>query len=927
MAITESLGALGDWTIQLKEDTPRKVRESIKYFGHLTVHTGRVEPTLVGDGLLGSSRFTGVLRGKGEADEGFTLTGCGMEVWLGDEDGKGVIIEDLLTFVDETPTQTVRDLIALTTAVQEGTFHAVPGLYSGPHQFEVLRKAIAYVCSTMGIEYRVNGDATLDLGTVDNLYVTDPKCLIIKRGAGVDMDLRALLGKSTVNTDVQDYTTKALLLAASTESQVATGSAELDPGEIPYKDRFGNPIAMTRIISESTTDATNADARAQLQLNRFSQTRDALTLSTSDYDINGTARVGDYLWVYNPDQLLVDYDQEITFRGMLLNPIKLRLIETTWPVSPGYMVAYRDPDGAWLDLTDYVEWEEGQTTLKVGGYNRSLTGGSTEPIGRLPQPDTSVPGQVEWLEPFLFGVYQSQVTGDARGEVVLSWTEPLNTNGSAITDGGYYEIRYRQATTPLFPVTWDYVEDLGLTWDEEEATGATWDNPVQYPQTDWQTAIAPFDFTTFRLQELVPAMGYEAQVRAVDLANPTNYGEWSEVTEFQTTQDNIPPVTPAPPIIVSNPLAVLMEHHLGAATGGEFNLDRDLHHLQLHAGSEPLFTPSSDTLLGKVTADFGMITGGIPIVQTFQITVTNPVWFRVIAVDQTGNQSLPSTAVEAVAGLIDQQYISSLTVSKVTAGEITADWIIGGYIRTAKQGPRVEMSYAGLRGFNVLGVMGLDWKSSDGSLNVVGTGGIKVTGGGNVVVTDGKLSIKNAAGVEIVEVGECLDGRHGIQIYTDLGVRVARLGELAAGGHGIEVISDAGKLVKVDTLAFGLESEKLAALVSTTLATFNGTTPSAVVTIGNSGEALVHLGAWLLTTPAGNTGGASVSFGISGATTVAPVALESLSCGGGVNLGMGRSFSVTGLNPGVHTFYMSYKSTTAGQTSQFVNRTIAVQPY
>jgi hypothetical protein len=919
MAITESLGALGNWTIQLHPDTPRGIRDALRYFGHLTVHTGRVEPALIGDALLSSSRFTGVLRGKGEADEGFVLTGCGMEVWLGDEDGKGVVIEEPLVFTDETPTQTIRDMIALTTAVQEGTFHAVAGLYSGQHQFEVLRKAIAYVCSTVDIEYRVNGDATLDVGTDQDLYVTDPKCLILKRGAGVDMDLRALLGVSKVDVDVNDYTTRALLLAASTESQVATGSAELDPEEILYKDRFGNPIAMTRIISESTTDATNADARAQLQLNRFSQTRDALALSTSEYDINGTARVGDYIWVYNPDQLLVDHDQEITFRGMLLNPIKLRLIETTWPVAPGFMVAYRDPDGVWFDLTDYVIWETGQTTLKVGGYNRSLTGGSLEPIGRLPQPDTSVPGQVEWLEPFLFGVYQSPVTGEARGEVVLSWTEPLNTNGTAITDGSHYEIRYRQATTPLHPVTFDQVEDLGLTCDQLESSGATWNEPIQYPPTEWQAAIAGFDFTTFRLQELVPSMGYEAQIRAVDLANPTNYGDWSELIEFQTTKDNVPPVTPAPPIIVSNPLAVQMEHRLGASTGGEYNLDRDLHHLELHGGPEPLFTPSSDTMLGTVLADFGMILAQTAIVRTFQINVIDPVWFRVVAVDAAGNRSLPSVAVEAIAGLIDQQYVSSLTVSKVTAGEISADWIIGGYIRTAKQGPRVEMNWQGLQGYDINGIKALDWKSSDGSLNVLGRGGI--------TITDGALIVYNAAGQKLIELGECADGRHGLQVYKDNGTRVVRIGELQSGAEGMEAINDLGELVRIDTLAFGLESQKLSGLVSTTLSAFNGSTPQVVVTIGNSGTALVHLGAWLLTKNGGQTGGAAVSFGISGATTVAPAILDAMATEPQTNMGIGRSFAVAGLNPGVHTFYMSYRSNTNGQLSEFVNRTIAVQPY
>lgn len=700
MPITESLGALGQWSLALREDTPRDIRERIKYFGHITVHTGRVEPALVGDGLLGSSRYTGVLRGKGEADEGFDLLGCGMEFWLGDEDDKGVVIEDLLTFTAETYTQTVRDMLALTTSVTEGTFHAVAGTYTGTHQYQVLRKAIAYVASTGGIEYRVNGDATMDLGLVEDLYVTDPKCLVVRRGAGVDMDLRALLGKSDVDQDVEDFTTRVVLLAASTDTQVATGDADINPALNPYKDLSGNPVKLTRMVSESTTDATNAPARAQLQLNRFSSTRDALALSTSEYDINGSVRVGDYLWAYNPDIGLVDYEQEVQFRGALLNPVKLRLIETTWPVAPGFMVAYRDPDGTWLDLTDYVRWESGDTTVKVGGYNRSLTGGSTEPIGRLPQPDASVPGQVTWNEPFRLGVYQSPVTGIARGDVLLDWNRPDNTDLTPITDGSHYEIRYRSSTIPAYPLTWDEAAARGLSWDQWEATGSTWDTPVLYPETDWQHATAPFDGETFRLQELVPAMPYEVQIRAVDLATPTNYGAWSDLAVFQTTKDDIPPQTPAGPAIAASTLAVQMTHNLGVAGGGTFNLDRDLHHLELHGGVEPLFTPDDSTLLGKVVATWGMISGQVPVVATFPLDNLSPVYFKVIAVDEAGNKSLPSNWSVATAELVDDAHISSLTVSKVTAGTITANWILAGSIKTADSGARMEADIDGLRLYN-----------------------------------------------------------------------------------------------------------------------------------------------------------------------------------------------------------------------------------
>jgi hypothetical protein len=700
MPITEALGALGSWSLTLREETPRRIRDVLatSYFGHITVHTGRINPAVVGDGLLRSSRYTGVLRGVGEDDAAVALSGAGMVFWLGDEEDKGAVIEDPVTFTAEDFTQVVRDL--LPAAVVEGLLSPIPGNFTNTFQYTTPRKALDYVCTTMGGEYRVNGDATLDAGSVDDLFVTDPKCMITKRGAGVDMGLRALLGTSNTTQDVEDFTTRALLLAASTDTQVATGSADIDPGLNPYLDLHGNPVQLTRMVSESTTDATNADVRAQLQLNRFSGTRDALALSTSEYDINGSVLVGDYLWVFDPDIGLEDLTNEVVFRGAVINPAKLRLIETTWPVAPGFTVAFRDKLGGWHDLTDYVQWEGGQTTVKVGGYSRSLTGTGSEPIGRLPTPDSSVPDVVTWVEPFRLGVYQSAVTGEARGEVILTWDRPDNTNGTPIVDGSHYEIRYRRATTPLYPITWDAFEALGMSWDDLEATGATWDNPVLFPETEWQTAYAPFDTEMFRLQELVPAMPYEAQIRAVDLATPANIGVWSAITEWQTTSDDEPPATPAPPTIAANPLAVQMTHTLGTTAGGEFNLDRDTHHLELHGGVEPLFVTTDATLLGKVIANWGMITGQIPVVQTFPQSVIGAVYYKVVAVDNAGNKSLPSAAVVMTAGLIDSQYISSLVASKITSGTVTANLLLAGSIKTATSGSRVEQDVNGIRLYN-----------------------------------------------------------------------------------------------------------------------------------------------------------------------------------------------------------------------------------
>lgn len=904
MSVTESLKALGTWSLKLRADTPKEIVQQLEYLGHVTVHTGRLDPRTIGDSLLASSRYTGVLRGLESADDGHSLSGAGMAFWLGDEDGKGDVYETALTFSAADFTTVIAALLPASGAVTAGTLHPIVGTYSGSHLYQDPRTAIAYVCDTMGAEWRVNGDATLDAGTEADLFVTDPQAAVVRRDAGVDMRLRAFSGSAGVTIDVEDFSTRVVLLAENEGDSVATGSADIDPGLNVYKDIHGNPVVLTRLESESQTSAGNADARAQLQLNRFTSTRDALSLSTPDYDIRGTAAVGDYVWVHDPDIGLYNHDNEVVFRGTRMYPVKLRVTELTWPVVDGSTVAYRDGDGNWLDLTSYVEWETDQTTITVGGFSRSLTDSGGEAPSSRPKPDLSVPDVVEWVTPFRLGVYQSTVSGEARGEVILTWFRPLNTDGSTIVDGSHYEIRYRRATTPIYPITYDALMALGRTYAGWEATipAPTYASPISYPETEWQTAVAPFDVETFRLQELVPAMPYEAQIRAVDLASPSNIGAWSVLTNWVTTSDDIPPSTPAAPTIAANPMAVQMTHNLGASTGGTFNLERDLHHLELHRGNDKFFTPDSATLIGKVLANYGMMATQVPVVQTFTLKEITAGWFKVIAVDEAGNKSLASTSVQRTADLISNQYISDLTASKITAGNITADWFVGSDI-------------------------------TGGAIHVIGDAGIDVTGGGDVKIHDGALIVFNANGNKIVEVGECADGRHGVQVYKDNGTRVARMGELASGSEGIEVINDLGQLVRVDTLAFGMQAASVATKQARSggygdLATFG---PSVNVTIGNSGRCVVLLSGGIEPGVLGG-GNAAIGFDMSGpGYTRSASVFESMwfaILGDNVitETSATKAILVSGL-PTAGTYTVTMKYWTAGASHSFFDRHLIVIPF
>ncbi len=740
MTITEATRAPGQWSLTLDPDTPRSVRDALGYFGHIVVSTGRPDPRVAGDTLLTSGRYTGVVTGIAENDDGTVdMSGQGLAYWLGDADKKGAVIENLVAFTASTFTNAVRTLLPSSGAITEGTLHSVTGTYTGTHQWQSPREAIDYVCTTMGAEWRVNNNGTLDAGLASDLYVTTPVNAIVARDAGVDLAVRAMPGHAQLTADVEDFTTRVVLLAQGDGASVATGTADIAPGLNPYKDLHGNTVKLTRMVSESATDQGNATARAQLALNQFTSPRQAVKLSTDEYDIRGDGvSVGDYVWVHAPDVGLLDLNNEIVFRGLRLNPVKLRIIELAWPVQLGMSVAFRDGNGAWTDLTDYIVWESGETTVTVGGYDRSLTnpGAGTEDIGSRPQPNTSVPATPVFTTPFTQSVYQSTNSGITKAQIQVVWAQPLNTDGTAIIDGDHYEVRYRTSAHSIFPSTW--LEVSGLTWSQMD----TWDQPINLGEGPWQTVFVGWDSQQVLLQELTPGVPYDIQIRAVDNGTPANYSDWSASTTVQTVGDTLAPSAPAAPSVAASRIAIQVTHTLGKSSGGTFNLEADLHHLEIHAQYEPTFTPTDATLLGKLIANNGMITGGIPAVGTFQVESTNALYIKVLAVDEAGNKSNPSTAAQATASLIDDAHISDLTVTKVTAGTITAGWILAGSIKTATSGARMEADAAGLRLYDPTGTNTVNLSAADGS--AVLTGMVQTGTSGNRVVMDPAFAFAGA---------------------------------------------------------------------------------------------------------------------------------------------------------------------------------------
>ena len=320
-----------------------------------------------------------------------------------------------------------------------------------------------------------------------------------------------------------------------------------------------------------------------------------------------------------------------------------------------------------------------------------------------PGPNPTMPNAPAFVSASIYtAAYFSPATGTTLAQIELQWTTPTNTDGTTMIDGFQYLIQYKLSTTPIYPVQWSQLQ--GKPWST--INGNPWTNPLATPQnTQWTTVLVSIDNNNAIIQGLICGETYEFQIACTDVSGNTS--AFSAISNFVTASDSVAPTQPDAPVVSASMVAVQVQHDLGANTGGTYNLAQDLDHLEVHYSYDPAFIPQpgvgSVTYLGKLIANAGMMAAKISAVGTFQVTNTTGVYIRVIAVDESGNSSPASPSSGVTAVLIDDSHISSLNVSKLIAGTVTATIILGGTIATANVGQRVAMDINGFHAYDSSG--------------------------------------------------------------------------------------------------------------------------------------------------------------------------------------------------------------------------------
>lgn len=359
MPVTERVQALGDWSLQLRPDTPWSVRNSISTpFSQIVITEGRLPiSTLTDTVALASSIYTGVMLRPGPQ---LGLSGVGLQWYLGGTDTTlGPGLATTLT-ISAGSLSTAMTTVLSGTGLSSGTISAgTVAAYSGA---DVLRLvALRQLADQLGFEYRIKPNLTVDVGTSSTLYGATPTAVVVRRTGPREMaSPYGLVGTVDSTWDWEGYASAAIVW---TTSQRATAG-----GASTYRNAAGS--AMTIYRGWEFTDAPSGAAGgiATQLLSTVDRAVRTVEVTSSDYAVTGTVACGASIFIYDVDLKLTDTTNQQLFGGSVIHPVSARVMSVTWPIQRGMGVYVRSHNGtsaSYVDLTDYIEWESGDTRFEV----------------------------------------------------------------------------------------------------------------------------------------------------------------------------------------------------------------------------------------------------------------------------------------------------------------------------------------------------------------------------------------------------------------------------------------------------------------------------------------------------------------------------------------------------------------------------------
>lgn len=714
----------GNFTVSFSQEyTPTAIIESIKEWGHIVVTPQEVDVDTMSDSdILSASRYTGIVLNRSLEEGLVTVNGQGLELYLGDGAGKGMVIAEsnnigkVRTYTNATLSETLfnstvqtgkpfgimRDESGNLQAITQGTISNPAGTYTGQHFVETALSALKFVSEILDTEYRINPNGTIDAGPAANLFVgvgtNEPTSVVVKTAYGEDPEYQGVTPQGLRSEfDASDWVSRVDFTGEVGYFDIATDVAgEANLSSNPYKDLHGNALTRVGLVQEPEAPEAHLNARAQAMLNELSRVKKILNLDLTQYEVSGDMKVGDFVYAFDPDVGFNDTDAdaaaesrskyEIAFRGQTITPAKVRVIGITYPIMDGMGVYYRDLNGNYTDLTDYVNFESGAAQVELGDALRGIKDDlrfnefslSRENAGVFSIPDLPATPTLQ------SGTYLD-ATGESKGFIRITVAKPTNEDGSQITDGLHYKVRYQKTTDSQysymsFPYTGASSETLLL---QDLTVGST-----------YQIGVAVVDKSGFKKMSAYDGTGEDLYTDSSSVN--ANFATNARV---EIEKDGQAPSKPKTGTIAAGPLRVQVTHYLGKdGTDGQgnpfgnFTLEGDVDHLDIHAvtqsGNSQSFTVATSNKIGEIRVTSGNLLQAIPVIATIELEDSEDYYFRIVAVDKSGNSSDPSDGQTASANLIAEANIAdaTITTAKIGDAQITNAKIADATITSAKIG-------------------------------------------------------------------------------------------------------------------------------------------------------------------------------------------------------------------------------------------------
>ena len=585
--------------------------------------------------------------------------------------------------------------------------------YTGTHYVETVLAALNKIASQLDIEWRIRigtvddnsnrpipngtnaGKVLLDVGPRENLFVghglnEDAQAVVVRGTSGEDPSIVGLDPSSIKSEfDAREYVSTVEYLV--TTSGHTADLLDVTDDNIPYKDMHGQPLERVIYASEPDHPHISKEQRARAFLTELKKVKRSINLDLDYYDIQGDFEVGDMIFVYDPDLGFEDTEDiriedgrtklfEISYQGEYINPEKIRVTSINYPIKDGYGVYLRrliSPNSSqveYLNLTPYVQWEQGGARLEVGDapvklgddlrFSPAITGISATTKAQTPG-EVRDPDNISLNGINLTSGIISDALGAPTAIIKVEWVVPLNTDNSIVQNGSHYNIRYRKTGTT------DPYTESSINWGNE----------------------------TFTIEGLAVGTQYEVGVQAVNQNGAVSKYVEANIT---TSIDSDAPKKPGPAsAIAAGALRTQITHNLGAAVDNQgqpvstivdFTLDFDIDHLNVYASTTSGFTVGSSSLVGEIPVSASHLRLEIPVVYEIQMPNGSTHYFRFTAVDKAGNESDASDEQSASGNLITTQHISDATITeaKIQDLAVTTAKITDAAITNAKIGDTIQ---------------------------------------------------------------------------------------------------------------------------------------------------------------------------------------------------------------------------------------------